>query len=165
MPKDPFAQEYQRVLVKAVKETFTQQNLRTVYPLEKAFERVGCTCHPARARLAKLREEEQAKRVAIQKEFNAALDALMESPLLKEIKELQQEVLKIDREEHPGLDTAARNASPFVALWAIELITAGDLSVVQDPLEDVMEDFTKAWLAGWRPTGISGNNHGPAKET
>lgn len=144
--------------------------------LERAFEEAGCSCHPARGEVAKLQEELTDE--ALAKHYRAQLLELPEDhelwatigrgsmnesthlyfpfrtlslkphPVLSHINELEEEIKRIDRKEHPELDAAARAASPWFTVWMMQ-----HPEEISHPAQTIAEHFAHAWVnEGWRPS-------------
>lgn len=111
------------------------------WQVTRAFEEMGCSCHPLR------REKKQ-----LDAECHRLEEELHSSETFKRRDAVLQEIQKIDRKEHPDLDGQARVANPFFRLWLFERLTGEDLLDISSP-EKLAANYAEAWLGGWRPKG------------
>jgi hypothetical protein len=111
------------------------------HEINKAFETVGCSCHPLRQE----RERLDAECLRLEAELH-------KSAVFKQRDALHEEILAIDRREHPDLDAQGRMAYPFFRVWLFERITGEDMPDLSSPGK-LAASFAEAWLGGWRPKG------------
>jgi hypothetical protein len=111
------------------------------YHVGRAFETMGCSCHPLR------QEKEQ-----LDDECRRLTEELHNSETFKRRDALFQEILEIDRKEHPSLDQQASVAGPFFRVWLFERLTSEDVLDLSSS-ERLAAAYAEAWLGGWRPKG------------
>jgi hypothetical protein len=111
------------------------------YEVNRAFETVGCSCHP-------LRQEKKQ----LDDECLRLTEELHNSETFKRRDALFQEILEIDRKDHPSLDAQAGVAGPFFRVWFFERLTSEDVMDLNSP-EKLAANYAEAWLGGWRPKG------------
>lgn len=107
--------------------------------INKAFEELGCSCHPLRKEKAEL--DAECSRLEVE---------LHNSETFKRRDVVYQEIREIDTREHPGLDRQAGVASPFFRLWLFERLSGDDMPDLGSP-QKLAAQYARAWLDGWRP--------------
>lgn len=122
-----------------LREAVTRCGRDVDHLVNRAFEELGCSCHP-------LRKEWQQ----LVNECNRLEGELHHSELFKRRDAVYQEIQGIDRKEHPSLDGQARVASPFFRLWLFERLNSEDAPDLSSP-EKLATGYAEAWLGGWRP--------------
>jgi hypothetical protein len=111
------------------------------WQIQRAFEEMGCTCHPLRKEKERL--DAECRRLELE---------LNNSETFQRRDEVRQEVQEIDRREHPGLDSQAQVASPFFRLWLFERLSSEDAPDLSSS-QKLAASYAEAWLVGWRPKG------------
>ncbi len=136
----------------AVVKTQRQELIRVIrnlarhstWQIERAFERLGCSCLPQRQELEALEEEKEKKLTAAKKEIDETFDTRIE--------ELRRGIAQIDWIEHPKLDALGRRAAHFFALWMMERIALGELGFLDEESDVRAARFAEEWFDGWRPS-------------
>ena len=122
------------------------------FQITKAFEEMGCSCHPLRKEQEQLIDECRRLQQQVDDECNRLKEELRSSETFKRRDAVSQEIQTIDRKEHPSLDTQARAASPFFRVWLYERLNSEDAPDLSSP-ENLATNYAEAWLGGWRPKG------------
>jgi hypothetical protein len=115
------------------------------YHVGRAFEEMGCSCHPLRQEKKQLDDECRRLEMELQVE-------LRNSEAFKRRDAVWQEIQETDRKEHPSLDEQARVAGPFFRVWLFERLINEDVLDLSSS-EKLAASYAEAWLGGWRPKG------------
>ena len=147
-PGDVLSSERERALAAGVRRL-----ARDVYHFKvgKAFEEVGCTCHPYRDRLKELVPLYEAERKRVDEDYQRGLRELDDSDLGKEILSLKEQVRQIDLREHPTLDAQGRQAYSFLPVWLLDQVRDGNYSVLELGEDGIARAYAQGWMEGWRP--------------
>jgi hypothetical protein len=109
------------------------------WDLRKAFERVGCSCHPLRQKMEQ-----------VQAECNRLRLELEQAPPFRRFTELKNKVAEIDAKEHPDLNRTATQAVHFFRVWLFQRLASGNAEELGDH-ERLAIAYARDWLNGWRP--------------
>ena len=122
-----------------LRQSITQVARGVEWQLNRAFEEMGCSCHPLR---------EELDRVGA--ECAALLAEAEKHPAFERRKQLQAEIAATDSREHPGLDRLGRVAGPFFRVWLFQQIKEGHSPELNNQ-EGLARAYARAWMDGWRP--------------
>jgi hypothetical protein len=98
-----------------LREAVTKLARDVDWHIQKAFETMGCSCHPLRKELEQLDAE-----------YEDLQEELRNSELYKRREALSLEIRQVDAKEHPELDNLARMATPFFRVWLFERLSSED---------------------------------------
>lgn len=149
--KDVLSSERERALAAGVRRL-----ARDTYQLkvEKAFEEVGCTCHPYRERLNELEPLYESERIRVEEDYRGRLKTLQDSDLGKQIRELREQIKEIDFREHPSLDAQGRHAYTFLPVWLLDQVRDGNYNVLELGEDGIARAYAEGWMEGWRPRAL-----------
>ena len=122
-----------------LRQSITQVARAVEWQLNKAFEETGCSCHPLREELDRVRAQ-----------CEELLAEAVKHPAFERREQLQAEIAATDRREHPGLDKMASVAGPFFRVWLFQQIKEGHPPGL-DNSESLAKAYALAWMGGWRP--------------